>query len=982
MGGLTKYSIRHPVLAMILVATITGILGFYLSQLRIHTSVYDLSIEHLPETKIYESFKKEFGTEEIILVVVRGSNVFSPQVFNRLEKLSEAFSRIKGIRKVISLPFIKKQVDLTQSLTLEEFERRIAPAALFQKNLISPDRKGTVITLLLDSGANEKSVITEVQRIINSEKDGLKIYQTGMPLVSQALANYTKADFMRLPPLTLLVMITVLLLLFKSLRGILIPVVSVLLALTWTFGLMGWTGTTLSMITMIVPVFIIAVGTAYSMYVLSEYSRATKETDSGTAAVLKCFESVSFPSVLAVATTLIGVGSLVLNRIQSIKEFALFSCFGILAMLVLLFTFVPSLLVLLGPGRPTGRKNPVERSDIFAKLLEKIILLNLRHQKKIYYVIGAVAVLSLAGITRIRVETNPVGYFKESTPVSQHFHDIYRDMAGSFPLSIVLDSKVEDYFEKPAHVRALLNIQKYAVSLQGIDKGISFADYLMLVNYASNRYNKAYYAIPEEGFELRILINKYRSVLGDDMFNRFMSPDLSKTTILLRTHISSSRRFLEVKKKLEAYISETYPNHFQVHVTGLGIVISQSSHLLTLGQIKSIGLTLALIFGTMLLLFLSGKAAGAALIPNCFPILVNFGLMGWLGIDLSLATSLVACVAIGLAVDDTIHYLVRYNTEFRKDLDKDRALTATLRKVGRPMIFTTITISAGFSVLAFSHFKPTSTFGLMMVAIMISALIGDLLLTPSLMLHIELVTAWDLLKLMPGRIGLPPMAVHELNQPLNAIKMGSEFLRMIAAKEGNIPKEHVLKVAQEVDTQTDRASEIIRSLTVFDQRPEISPRQVDLNETIRDVVRIVDHQLHLEDIELRLDLDQQLPMVLGHQNRLGQLIYVLVENAGEAINEREKKCNSDYPRYVEIRSAVERNEVVVTVSDSGVGIPEEIKRRIFEPFFSTKETGKGRGLGLSVVRQIVKDYGGQITFEGQYCKGSAFKITFPRRKNL
>ena len=185
-----------------------------------------------------------------------------------------------------------------------------------------------------------------------------------------------------------------------------------------------------------------------------------------------------------------------------------------------------------------------------------------------------------------------------------------------------------------------------------------------------------------------------------------------------------------------------------------------------------------------------------------------------------------------------------------------------------------------------------------------------------------------------------------------------------------------------MDTQTDRASEIIRGLTAFDQRPEISPRQVDLNETIRDVVRIVDHQLHLEDIELRLDLDQRLPTVLGHQNRFGQLIYVLVENAEEAVNERDKKCDSDHPRYIEIRSAAERNEIVVTVSDSGVGIPEQLKKRIFEPFFSTKETGKGRGLGLSVVRQIVKDYGGQITFEGQYCRGSTFKITFPLRKNL
>jgi diguanylate cyclase (GGDEF)-like protein len=130
---------------------------------------------------------------------------------------------------------------------------------------------------------------------------------------------------------------------------------------------------------------------------------------------------------------------------------------------------------------------------------------------------------------------------------------------------------------------------------------------------------------------------------------------------------------------------------------------------------------------------------------------MNFGLMGWLGIELSMATSLVASIAIGLAVDDTIHYLVRYNREFKKDLRKERALRDTIRGVGRPIIFTTLTIGLGFAVLLFSHFKPTAVFGLLMVITMGSALIGDLILLPSLMTHVELITIWDLLRLKLGK---------------------------------------------------------------------------------------------------------------------------------------------------------------------------------------------------------------------------------------
>ncbi|MCP4711231.1 MAG: MMPL family transporter, partial [Planctomycetes bacterium] len=174
------------------------------------------------------------------------------------------------------------------------------------------------------------------------------------------------------------------------------------------------------------------------------------------------------------------------------------------------------------------------------------------------------------------------------------------------------------------------------------------------------------------------------------------------------------------------------------------------------------------------------KVGLIAIIPNIFPIIITFGIMGWFGIHLSMVTSLIASIAIGLAVDDTIHYLFRYNREFKIDLDKDRSMADSIRYVGKPVLITTITIGLGFAVLLFSSFKPTAVFGLLMVITMLSAVIGDLIILPSLMLNVELVTAWDLLKLMPTLSGISNAAAHELNQPLNVIKMGSDYLNMIA----------------------------------------------------------------------------------------------------------------------------------------------------------------------------------------------------------
>ena len=293
------------------------------------------------------------------------------------------------------------------------------------------------------------------------------------------------------------------------------------------------------------------------------------------------------------------------------------------------------------------------------------------------------------------METNPVEYFKTSAPVSRHFHDIYKDLSGSFPLNVVMAGNVENYFEDITNVKEIDRLKTYLETLPGVDKVITFSEYLKLVNYCLNHFNSKFYALPEEEFELRMLINNFDVVLGNDTLSRFMTSDFSRTNFMLLTHLSSSKDFLETRAKILTEVRTAFSPQLQWDVTGLGIAISASSYQLISGQVKSLLLTFILIFAMMALLFFSSKVGFIALIPTIFPIVVNFGVMGWFNIPLSFATGMIASIAIGLAVDDTIHYLFRYNSEFKKDLDKDRALKATLRSLGRPIVTTSLTISAG-----------------------------------------------------------------------------------------------------------------------------------------------------------------------------------------------------------------------------------------------------------------------------------------------
>jgi hypothetical protein len=745
--------LQHRKITAAVIVLSTLLFAAFIPKLAFKTSIHDLIIEDLPENRQYQSFKSIFGSEEIIRIVIKCGNVFHGPTFQKIARLEEEAEKIDGVRRVIGLGSIKSAVDLAGSWPMDKFAAFVAGADLFQHNLVSEKRDTTLITLVLADDADQQKVIEAVGQLIASQDTDLRLYQIGMPLISEALASFTRSDFLRLPPVTFLVIALILFLLYKNVAYTLVPLSCVTLCLVWTFGIVSILGVPLSILTMIVPVFLIAVGTAYCLHILAEHRSATVPDRTPHEIVTRTFARTSLPTLLAILTTLLGLGSLFINRISAIREFALFACIGMVAFLILVMTFLPILFSFF----PAEQKTPSKKRPnvLLDRFIEWIVDLNLNRQRLTLTVIAIIAVSAGTGLFKLKAETNPVGYFRENTAVIRNFHDIYKHLSGSFPINVVMTGPEEDHFENADHIAAVEQLQRFLDTLPGVDKTISFADYLKLVNYASNQFDPAHYKLPTESWELRMLINTYKSMLGMDIYNAFMGPSLDKANILLLTHLSSSRDFLNLRKSILRHVKEAHNPNLRWDVTGFGIVISASSHLLVSGQIKSLSLTMAVIFAIMFGLFLSFKVGLIAIVPNFFPIIVNFGLMGWMGIELSMATSLIASIAIGLAVDDTIHYLVRFNTEFKKDLDERRALRETIAHIGRPVIFTTVTIGIGFFILTFSGFKPTAIFGTMMVITMLSALVGDLILLPILIQRVELVTLWDLVRIkMGGNTGL------------------------------------------------------------------------------------------------------------------------------------------------------------------------------------------------------------------------------------
>jgi predicted RND superfamily exporter protein/CRP-like cAMP-binding protein len=747
-----NWILNHPRQIAVIFITITVCFALQLPRLSFETNIEHFLIDNCIETDCYRKLQNEFMSDDIIRIVIKSENIFDSFAFRKIEQLAETASAIEGVDRVISLPHIKQAIDVSHRWKPEEFADLLGPANLFDQNIFSDDHTVTSLTLILDNKASRTKIIESInQKIINSSKD-LPVYQVGMPLVAEALANHTQTDFFKLPPLTFLVITLILLVLLRNISCVLTILASICLSLVWTLGLMALTSTPLSMISMIIPVFLIAVGTAYFLYICVEYLSCARKATTSKEAVQLAFSRVSLPTLLAVLTTMVGLSSLYVYHIHYIKEFSVFSCFGVFCLLVFGLIFIPVILSLAPlPRKETDVTHP--NQQIFDKFLDHIIIINQRKTRFILSLIVCIIICIFSGSVLIKVESNPISYFKPEKPIRTHFNDINKHLSGSLLINVLVEGNSKAFFEKPSNIETIAIIQESVERIPGIGKSLSFADYLKFINYVQNKFDSEKYILPQQEFEVRMLINSFETIIGKDTLAKFMNADFTKTNLLLFTKIINSQNFIEIKETILNQIRFQFPPNIKWEVTGFGIAVSKSNQLLASGLLKSLGVSLALIFAIVTFLFLSFKIGFIAISANIFPILTSLGIMGWMGIELSMATSLFASVAFGLAVDDTIHYLARYNREFRIEIDNHDAMRKTLKQLGRPIIFTSLTLCLGFSVLVFSSFKPTAHFGILMITTMFAALLSALFFVPTLVMKTNIISMADIVRL---RLGTAP----------------------------------------------------------------------------------------------------------------------------------------------------------------------------------------------------------------------------------
>jgi len=604
---------------------------------------------------------------------------------------------------------------------------------LYLKTLISPDADTTAVVVFAyhrpDDENYRRRLIAKTNKVIDHyRKEVDKFYLAGWTTTNLSLSQYMKRDISRFIPVTYGLITLMVLLIFRNLRLTLLAVANITVCMTSTMGLFALTGTTINNVTTIVAPLIMALALSDTVHIFSHMEkRVLKEFPDKRKALASVLKKVILPCFLTTLTTSIGFLSLAVSNIPPIREFAYMASAGMVFEFIYSFFLLPPLILFFDPDK-VFRDYRI-RGGLTA-VLGGINNLIQTHYRKI----AIVTVVLLIGASwfagQIRVETNLHELFKRKSPVRTSIAFMENRLSGVGSIDISLKTREEDAFKEPSNLAIIDRIEQYMKSLKGVDTAISFVDFLKDMNESFHDEDRLYYKIPAT----REMVSQYLLLYDSDDIDDFINDTYDHARISARVSEHGSEGQKRIIDEIRGYLSRIEHPAMDIRVTGRTLDEVNTNGALFNGQIYSLSLAAGIISIIMFLVFRSITLGFLSLLPNLFPIILNFGLMGAFGIPLNTATALISSVALGIAVDDTIHFLSEYNKQRGQRISKSESLRKVIYSKGLAIIFSSIILCIGFGVLGLSSFVPTIYFGVLSAIIMITALIGDVIVLPSILL--------------------------------------------------------------------------------------------------------------------------------------------------------------------------------------------------------------------------------------------------------
>jgi predicted RND superfamily exporter protein len=754
--------------SLVVLVTVSVAAALQLDAFKIDRSDDRLISKTDPGWTHFHQMQADFGAEESVLVYLRARDLWTTERLKELQQVTFDLEDTPGITSVSSLlsatnirdkgefvdagPLMALVPDSAERLAELRDDALYSP--IMRRTFISSDGLATMISIGYEDDPDDPEHELHVFELIENGVAPLRknfevVFQLGRPRLNVEIDTGLFQDLRRLIPLSVAILVVIITLFLKSGRIVPVPLVTSGISLLWTFGFMAVAGIPLTLLTAMIPALVVVVGSVEDVHLLAAYLDGLKPGNGGARAraIEHMAKHVGLPILITSLTTATGFIANVVTEIPLIFEFAIASAFAMVANLIVTALSVPLLLHWCGP-----RVNPLQRDKgvpggVIGAVVRIVESASEKHPGMI--IVGTIAVLAWFGsnIPNVRVNNDPLSYFPTEHPFVSDANTVHEDLAGLHVFSVTLKSAVPGLFETSEWIKKIAAVQKL-LDRQGLfDKTQSLADLMSLMHQEMHQGDKAYFDVPDLADE----VDLYLSSFTRDDLEPFVTEDYTTARISVRHNLTNSVLVNQTIDDISARLPTILGPDIDYALTGKNLMVNRAAESLMKGQISSLLLILFIIFVLFSVLYTSWLAGLLSLVPNVIPIVLNFGLMGFLGVPLNPGTAMVAAIAIGVAVDDTIHLMARFGAESKLHLDERDAVRASIRGESVPIISTSVALALGFAALALSQFSIVAQFGLLAAATMIYAAVADLLIMPILLRHLRLATVWDIVALQLDR---------------------------------------------------------------------------------------------------------------------------------------------------------------------------------------------------------------------------------------
>ena len=761
-GTVANLILRNRLLILITISVMTLLLASQWQNMRFTFTEANLLPDTHPENIQYEDFIKTFGEEgNLIVIALKDDNFFTEEIFNEWVELNNEINKFSEIDFTISTNNVQELIkDENQkkfilrnllpnkkidAVALEKFKQNLLIELPFYKNILySNDGKSIRSAIymnkdIVNTSRRKDFIFQNFIPLINSfeERTGLDVRISGMPYIRTLNAQNIVDEIGVFVISAMLVTTIIFFLFFRSFRATFISMFVVVIGVMWAFGILGWMGYEITILTALIPPLIIVIGIPNCIFLINKYQQEVAKHGNKAKSLRRVIMKIGNATLMTNLTTASGFATFILTDSKVLKEFGTVASINILAIFLLSLLIIP---IIYSFMNLPNRKHLQHLNNSFINRFVKWMENKVRYKRINVFIISILSLIfGIIGIYQINIS----GSIIEDMPKkSDFFKDILffdEEFNGIVPIEVIIDTKRKGGANRLSTLKRIDKLEKYIIETPELSPALSMVGGMKFIKQAYYNGNPNYFKLPssqENSFIARYLKNLNDS--GDLLKNyQDSTAQFSRVTTFMKD--IKTERIEEIEIDLLKEIDKIFPNErYNVKLTGKPLLYLKGTHYLIRNLIISLSLAILLITIFMAYLFRSFKMILISLIPNLLPLIITAGVMGFTGIPLKPSTILVFSIAFGISVDDTIHFLAKYRQELiENNWNIKSAVYRSLRETAISMFYTSVVLFFGFAVFMSSNFGGTVALGGLVSVTLLFAMLANLILLPSILISLE-----------------------------------------------------------------------------------------------------------------------------------------------------------------------------------------------------------------------------------------------------